>query len=575
MKTLSLLGACSAFFVSAFSQANSLQVDLVGRYQSGIYGEGATEIVDFDKRSGMAYVVNGAKNRIDILALSALSSTPLNNPTTANTLVAKSLLLPQTVTLENGKVVPLGGANSISIHDDLMAVAVANKNKQAPGVVVFYRLKDNVSQYLHAVEVGALPDMVTFTPDGRSALVANEGEPSKDYKIDPEGSISKINVKNGLPAQNASHMIFKTFENQKATLISQGFKYASPEGTTLAQDIEPEYIAVSPDSRYAWVSLQENNAVAKIDIAAEKIVQVSGLGLKDYGEAKNALDVSDKDGKVNIRPWEGVYGLYQPDTIAAYQVGGNDYIVTANEGDARDYWFYAENEATCLQAGGKEFDAEDGCLGYSEETRAGKLKLHPSHPQATHLAKVELGRLKVTTAMGDENGDGIYEKVVAYGGRSFSIWDANGKQVFDSAGEIEKVVAQRYPTMLNTNETKNKMDNRSDDKGVEPEGLALGKIDGRTYAFVGLERMGGFVIYDITSPANSTFVDYVINRDFDAKFEIDDEADPVATTGQYVEAGDLAPEGFKFVSAKDSPTNRPLLLVANEVSGTLSVYSLK
>ncbi|WP_104402849.1 choice-of-anchor I family protein [Vibrio penaeicida] len=575
MKYITLLSAYCALFMSTQSWGNPLQIDLIGRYQSGIYGEGATEIVDFDKRTNLAYVVNGAKNRIDILSLNNLPSEPISNPTTADTLRSKSLFLPTSVTLNTGKEIPLGNANSLSIYDGLLAIAVANENKQSSGVILFYRLKSDSSTFLKAVEVGALPDMVTFTPNGQSVLVANEAEPSKDYSLDPEGSISKISVKNGMPEDFAIHMTFENFESQKSNLLKQGFKFASPTGTSLAQDIEPEYIAVSPDSLFAWVTLQENNAMAKVDIRANKIVQVVGLGLKDYGDVPNALDVSDKDGKVNIRTWEGVFGLYQPDTIAAYQSSGKQYVVTANEGDARDYWFSAASEAACLQAGGKKYDKEDGCLGYSEETRAGKLNLSPNHPQAAHLSKLELGRLKVTTAMGDSDGDGVYEKVIAYGGRSFSIWDENGKQVFDSAGEIEKVVAQRYPNMLNTNETKNKMDNRSDDKGVEPEGLALGKINEKDYAFIGLERMGGFVIYDITQPDNAKFVDYIVNRDFSTTFEIDDDADPVAVSGQFREAGDLAPEGFKFISSQDSPIKHPLLLVANEVSGTVSVYSLK
>ncbi|USD67699.1 choice-of-anchor I family protein [Vibrio sp. SCSIO 43136] len=575
MKKLSILTLALTATLSTAASAHFHETALIARYQSGIYGEGATEIIDYDKLAGKAYVINGATNRVDILDLSNLKNTPVENSFEANNLSAVSFDIPAKVSLSNGSEVTLGGANSLAIHNKLMAIAVANDNKQAPGVVLFYQLSDHLPKFHSAVQVGALPDMVTFAPNGRTVVVANEGEPSKDYKIDPEGSVSLITVTNGEPNHVATELSFKHFESQKPQLLEQGFKFASPEGTSLAQDIEPEYITVSQDSRTAWVTLQENNAVAKMDLLNAKITNVYGLGLKDFGKAENAIDASDKDGMINIKPRQGVYGLYQPDTISSYSVNGKTYLVTANEGDARDYWFSAANEAECLQAGGLEFDEEDGCLGYSEETRAGKLKLAAGHPQQNNLDKADLGRLKVTTAMGDTNGDGLYEKVVAYGARSFSIWDENGNQVFDSAGEIEAMLAKRFPEAFNSNEVKNKKDNRSDDKGAEPEGLAIGEIDGRFYAFVGLERMGGFVIYDITTPANAKFIDYVVNRDFKADFEIDDDASPVALKGDYKKAGDLAPEGMKFISKKDSPTKLPLLLVANEISGTVSVYAMK
>lgn len=555
--------------------AYSLTMDIVGRYQTGIYGEAGAEIVDYHTDTQTAYVVDGAQNRIDIIKLSNLPKAALQNPLTANTLKATHLNLPETVTVSGNVTLSLATANSLAIYGDWLAVAVANANKQDNGVVIFYKISQDKPVLFKAVEVGALPDMVTFTPDGKKVLVANEGEPTPDYKYDPVGSIGVIKMDNNGPADTAMLMMFDKFEVQKSELQSKGFKFASPKGHTLAQDIEPEYITVTEDSHFAWVSLQENNALAKIDLVNNEIVAIHPLGLKDFGQEKNGIDASDKDKKINIRSWEGVYGLYQPDTIHGYSVNGQHFTVTANEGDSRDWWFTAKDEKACLDAGGQTFDEEDGCLAYSEETRASKLTLADSHPQREHLDKKELGRLKVTTAMGDDDGDGKYEKMVTFGGRSFSIWNDSGELVFDSGNQFAKTIVERFPDGFNTNETENKKDNRSDDKGSEPEALSIGTIGDKTYAFIGLERMGGIMIYDITNPKSPNFVDYVLNRDLSVDFEIDDSTTPVTLNGDYIKAGDLAPEGMRFIEAKDSPTNKSLLLVANEVSGTVTVYQIQ
>lgn len=528
-----------------------LSASLIGRHTTGIYDESAAEIVSYHPRSKRAFVVNAEEKQIDVIDLSTLDGKPLTDP-------LRDSNLKRVASLNIGadlKSKRFGAANSVAVGGDLVAVAVeaadtAGNKKQGRGVVAFYDARS--LKFLKAVRVGALPDMVTFTPDNRKLLVANEGEPSKDYRVDPVGSISVIEIRKGRPADVATELYFDQ-------LSSDGIRAFGP-GSDFAQDLEPEYIAVSDDSNIAWVSLQENNALAVIDLQAMQISQVVDLGLKDYGRPGNELDVSDKDKKIDIRARQGVVGMYQPDTIAAYSADGHHYVVTANEGDARDYWFDAADEASCLAAGGKEFDEEDGCLAFSEETRIAKLDVPATHPSADEAAdKKSLGRMK-TTRYGYDDDSLIY----TYGARSFSIWNEQGELVFDSQADIEKVTAARLGKDFNNTDNKNKGDNRSDDKGAEPEALAVGEVNGRTYAFVGLERTGGFMIYDITNPYGVVCHDYVINRNFDANPKKD-----------LSDAGDLAPEGMKFVSAKQSPTGKPLLIVGHEVSGTTAVYQLQ
>ncbi|MGB1233902.1 MAG: choice-of-anchor I family protein, partial [Poseidonia sp.] len=311
----------------------------------------------------------------------------------------------------------------------------------------------------------------------------------------------------------------------------------------LSQDLEPEYIAVSADGTHAMVVLQENNAFAKVDLTTLTVTDIIAMGMKDY--SLGMYDFSDKDDGVNLATYANVYGMYQPDAISTFSVGGSTYYVTANEGDARDYWFDAADEAACLAAGGLEYDDEDGCLAYSEEVRLDDLDLDDTvFPNEADLLDEEaLGRLKTTTAnnCGDSDGDGDLDFICSYGTRSFSIWDSNGALVWDSGDSISALMASQGE-YINSYTQK-----RNDDKGAEPEGVVVGEMFGKTYVFVGLERAGGILVYDVSDPTAPVFDQYIYLPDH------------------------VSPEGLDFISAADSPNGAAMLVVAHEVSGTVAI----
>ena len=535
-------------------QTASLKAELIGRHQTGVYGLSAAEIVEYHSASNRIFVVNAISGKVDIIDGSLLATA--SNATDPLALNNLDKLAELDVAKDVGQTF-MGSINSVSISGNLLAAAIergdaAGNKTQANGFVAFYQLNGtDAPQFISAVEVGALPDNVVFTHDGKTLLVANEGEPNPAYTLDPEGSVALIAITDGKPAAAATIINFSAFNQggARASEITADIKINGPMAS-VAQDLEPEYIAISQDNRRAFVSLQENNAIAVIDIANAKVSKILPLGLKDYGLGVNKIDASDKDNLVNLQSYTGVYGMYQPDTLASYRWNNTDFIVTANEGDSRDY------------------------AAFSEEARAGDLVLDPNHPQfAAAKDKTQLARLKVTKSMGDDDKDGDYDKVVSFGARSFSIWNADGQQVFDSGSDFERITAALLGDKFNNNNEENKGDSRSDDKGPEPEALALGQIGQRLYAFVGLERTSGFMIYDVTNPFDVHFVDYVVNRDFDADFVVDTATG--AVKGDATLAGDLGPEGMKFVSADKSPNGNPLLIIGNEVSGTTSVYQLK
>ena len=535
--------------------------------------EGAAEIVAYQYSKGWVYAINSSMspatvevidiNDMDPTALSADSEGIINNTNLSSAI---------TIELNQATGANLSGdANSIAIdnNNELLAVAVDSGTTGEVGMVAFYDIAGASPVWLKNVTVGFLPDSLAFSPDGNKLVVANEGEPNGDYSIDPEGSISIINIESGVPADTSVNITFTSLNTQQAELQNDGVVFANPNGRTIngnlytgtvAKDLEPEYVTISKDSKTAYVSIQENNALAIVDLTTNTLKAVKGLGFKDWGELK--LDASDKDGGLHLRSYPGLYGMYQPDTIATYTWNQANFIVSSNEGDGREYFFDANSEAECTAAGGLDYDEDDGCLAFIDEIRTEDLTLGANFDYLNNDDN-DIGRLKVTTFLGasdnSTDGSGTYSKLYTYGARSFSIWDQNGELVFDSGDQIERITASVHGAAFNNDEDENVGDTRSDAKGPEPEALALGEIDGRTYAFVGLERMGGVMIYDITNPYQAEFVDYFYNRGTVEDAEI---------------TGDLAPEGMQFIPAAMSPTKTPLLLIGNEISGSVTVWEV-
>ena len=499
-----------------------LDLSVLGRYEANVFDDGAAEIVAYDAPRQQVFVVNAAATTVDVLDIS--------NP------AAPALIGTIDASAEGG------GANSVAVSNGIVAVAIEAEIKTDPGSVVFYSATTRLK--LGEALVGALPDMVTFTPDGLRVLVANEGEPNDDYSIDPEGSISIVTV-NGGTNPVAVTAGFGAFNGQEEALREAGVRLFGFNTPTVAEDLEPEYIAVSPDGLSAFATLQENNAFAKINLATNTVTEILPLGFKDHRILGNELDASDRDGP-NLRNWP-VLGMYLPDTVASYLFNGRTYYVTANEGDAREY------------------------DPFEEEARIEDLLLDATaFPNAADLQQdAAIGRLNATTTLGDTDNDGDFDELYVFGGRSFSIWADDGTQVFDSGSEFERITALRFGANFNNDNTENDGDSRSDAKGPEPEAVAVAQIAGRTFAFVGLERMGGIMVYDVTNPQNARFVQYINQRDFSVDIE------QAADDGDSAAAGDLGPEGLAVIPADQSPISGvPLLAVGNEISGTTTLYRI-
>lgn len=551
----------------------TIKLSVLGHYKTNIFAESAAEIPAYDAASKRLFVVNAQKGLVDVLD----ASKP-EQPVHIAELSARDYLADSEV-------------NSVAVQNGIVAIAVQAKNKTDAGLVVFINAKD--LSFMSKVAVGSLPDMLTFSPNGKTVLVANEAEPNDDYSIDPEGSVSIIDIQD-IKQPKASIADFRAWNSQKADLMAKGVRIFGPNAT-VAQDLEPEYITISGDSKTAWVTLQENNAIARIDIAQQKVTDIYPLGYKDHDVMGNELDVSDRDSKIDIKTWTGLVGMYQPDSIANYQVNGQTYLVTANEGDSREWlkdedaYFagnlaqgYVENIRMKHLFNSKGFNAEGDYPAHLQKIANGVkgAKLNPvtfaycgaTATEAGDCRKdSNLGRLNIAWNMGyqtnadgspklDANGRLTYDKLYAYGARSFSIWNTQGQLVWDSGSEFEKKISELFPNYFNTDHEAVSLDDRSDNKGPEPEGITLGTIGAKTFAFIGLERMSGVMVYDITTPMQPKFVEYFTTRNF------------VETDS--AKQGDLGPEGLIFIAAKDSPNGKPLLVVGNEVSGSTAIYQV-
>ncbi|MEO0571049.1 MAG: choice-of-anchor I family protein [Bacteroidota bacterium] len=451
-------------------------------------GDGVPEISAYDATTQTVFATNSEAMEVDVIDIS--------NP--ANPQIGTAI----DITAYGGNV------NSVACQGGLLAIAVEAAIATDNGSIVIFDTSD-LTTPMAQVTAGALPDMVTFTPDGSYILAANEGEPNDDYSIDPVGSITVIEVATMSPTQ----VFFDSFNASEAALEVEGFRVFGP-GADLSTDVEPEYIAVSSDSQTAFIALQENNGIAKMDIDSKTITDIYPLGTKDYSEIP--FDLSDEDGvDGNLKTWP-VLSFYQPDAIDYFEIGGAGYIITANEGDARDY------------------------DGYSEEERGDDLTLDPTaYPDATILQLPEnLGRLKVTTANGDTDGDGDIDQIYGYGARSFSIWTTNGELLFDSGNEF---------TLLTLFDFGNYPENRSDDKGTEPEAVTTYSDGADTFAIIGLERSGDVLVYNINDIFNPRFVQRLRNT---------------------------SPEGLLVITPEDSPNGKTLLVVANEFpdNANLNIY---
>jgi hypothetical protein len=559
---LALAGLVAAPLSLAHAQ---FELELLGTYSqpdpAAAFDESAAEIVAFDKKSERLFVTNGADKTIDIISIANAAAPALvgsinvtDNPDFDGFLG--------------------GGANSVAVSKGLVAAAIEADTVTDPGAVAFF---DTDGNFLSMATLCALPDMITFDPKGKTVLVACEGEP--DEGVDPEGAVAIVGVEKDGEITGVKIADFNAFDDQVDALRAAGVRLfpdvavppLAAEQITVSQDLEPEYIAVDDKGRTAYATLQEANALGVVDIEEGVVTDIIPLRTKDHSIPGFGLDPSDRDGGIAIAEWE-VRGLYLPDAIDCYKPKGKGkgkgkktYCITANEGDDRgDADEDARGDAIRFKdiKDVRSFGREDGLK--PSEALAAKV-------EAEKLDEDDaLGRLNISSIDGiDENGD--LDQLYSYGARSFSIWDQDGNPVWDSGDMLEQITAEAFPEYFNASNDANEddglpaIDDRSDNKGPEPEAVTIAKYKGDHYAFIGLERIGGVVVYNVSDPEHPEFVLYENNRDF----SVDNDAVEMGL------AGDLGPESVLFIGEKDSPEKGvPLVVVANEISGTTSIFAV-
>ena len=507
----------------------SLDLTQEARYDAGMTNAdgGVMEIVDYNTVTGWAYAVNGQTGNLTAIAVKDMADSESVDLLDGNDIDVKSIVE------ANCEGFTYGDMTSVAVSADgtKLAAAVQAEGYADNGrVAVFTCNADGTLTFEQAYETGVQPDMVTFTPDDSRILTANEGEPREGYAdgaVDPAGSVTVITVADGT-AVNVDFTAYDSNE-ERQKLVDAGI--VMKKDTVPSEDLEPEYIAAGNDT--AYVTLQEANAIAVIDLDSLKVEGIYSAGYEDY--STTAVDIDKKDEAYNPAVYESLRGIRMPDGVALYSVDGVDYIVTANEGDSREWGDYLNED---------ERDFGDG-----QTSPTGKITAENS------------GLTGKVVFFDSSDYDGLDSGLdYVFGGRSFTVFRADESgltEIYDSGSDFEAKTAEYIPENFNCSNDDKSLDDRSGKKGPESESITVGTVGERTYAFIGLERVGGVMVYDITDPAETVYVNYINSRDFSEDI-----------------AGDDSPEGLCFIPAADSADGNAYLLAACEVSGTVAAYEL-
>jgi hypothetical protein len=559
-----------------------------GTYHGGAFNESASASIAYDPTTRRLFVANADTQGVDVVDLGG-NALRADRPSRLQKRFSIDVagLIPPRSEVGSDQKAPPGGAvprHVVVRRDGVLAVVLQNGREEPirRGKVAFYHTNGSRGDPpIKVVDTGFMPARAAFTPDGRHLLVVNEGEPSQDYRTDPPGSVTLVNLPEDIARATTFEVTFERFNRVKAQLIANGVRITGPNlGTpdpadtaSVAQDLEPADVAVSPDSRTAWVALPENNALAVLDIEQAQFTKIIPFGYKDHRRPRNRLDPTDKDDDravtngikgINIETWP-LRGLYMPRRLAVAKHRGSVLLLYPNDGVRRNF-----------EAFGDEIRLDDPSLAIDPAA-------FPPHV----LARLRKLRLKISRVDGDKDKDGDLDHLYALGGRSFSVRLPNNRLLFDSGDDFEQVTAEATRAtfghavpgkpyfLFNTPDDENSLDETSDLRGPEPFSVATGMIGKRAYAFIGLERIGGIMTYDITHPGKARFQHYINNRNFALDPKIICGKERAEADPECANVGDLSAEDLVFVRRRESPLEAPLLVAGHATSGTTTVFVIE
>ena len=324
--TAAVFCACMPAFASGISEG--ITMHKTASYSSGEYNVdgGVMEIIAYNKSNQKAYAVNGQSGVLAAIDLGVMEGNGSDIELSAENIDIRSLVG------EMDSSFSYGDMTSVAVSPDgsLVALALQDASFDEDGRAAIFSCNEDGSLTFKAlVRTGVQPDMITFADDN-TILTADEGEPREGYGegiADPAGSVSIIDV-NSLTSTVVG---FEAFDSSADELASQGVIIM--KGVLPSADFEPEYIAVSEGK--AYVTLQEANAVAVLDIGSASFDGIYSIGFEDY--SIHEVDIDKKDDAYNPRTYDSLRGIRMPDGIAAFTANGATYIATANEGDAREW----------------------------------------------------------------------------------------------------------------------------------------------------------------------------------------------------------------------------------------------
>jgi hypothetical protein len=499
------------------AQAQNLPFAKTFQFQTKSFNTQAIYAHAYEPLSKRVFVLNRGANQMNILDLSDLNKVRFVRQISLTQVGARP--------------------NDVAVIGNIVAVISENNLKQANGRVAFF---DTTGTFLNQLTVGPEPTALKFANGGTHLIITNQGSPSQDYFTDPPGSISVVAIFGTNPLQlNSTNVFSINFERLDTVAYDNRLRIFNNANQLPSIDIEPLQIGPVENTNLAAITLGTNNGLALIDYFNGTLDTVYGLGLKDNGLPNQGFDGSVV-GNITIQPYSKIYSLYNPVGMASLLHNGASYFLTANQGLPRRY------------------------MAYDEVDSLKNIPLNPgAFPNRNTLVRDSvLGWLEVSKELGKAQNGFIHDSAVAFGGRSFSVWNDSAQLIWDSGDDFEQTIAALNAANFNASAVSNtSRKSQSVKQGPQPNSIAIGTVNGNRYAFITLKQMGGFFIYNLNDPTNPVFEQYISDRNFLV---------PANDTA----AGDLGPEKITFVPAGDSPTGIALLLLSNSVSGSFSVYQV-
>lgn len=344
-----------------------------------------------------------------------------------------------------------------------------------------------------AADTETSAEIVDVTRDGRTLI----------YTDSPTGRIGFIDASNPRSPQPKGALDLAGEPTSVATAgwwtlvaVNTSTSFTSPSGELLVINPytrqivkrlplagQPDSVAVSPDGRYAAIVIENerdedlnDGLLPQLPAGSLQVLDLKGPPWKWNGLRTVDLTGLAATGPTDPEP-EFVDINSRNEAVVSLQENNHLAIVDLRRARVTKHFSAGATDVTDVDATEEDLGPQGNGLIELTEDLPGRRR----EPDAIHWIDDD------TFATANE-GDYEDENGVEGGSRGFTLFNKRGYVEYESGSSFEHEVvrAGHFP------------EGRAANKGVEPEGLEVAKIKGRTYLFVGAERANVVGVYDVT-----------------------------------------------------------------------------